>query len=154
MEFFGILPYLLNKHLLRTIYYKAASIKAVYSKNTTSKTHFTPLWTKYYFLNVWKFFWKYVWKYVWKKGWHTCLTWYICTAKLFELKVRLKDDMLDSHNTFVLQNYQSWKYVLWMTCMSCMIHLYCKNIRVESTFEKWHACLLVPFMKYTLTVIY
>ena len=30
MEFFGILPRLLNKHLLCTIYYRAASIKVVY----------------------------------------------------------------------------------------------------------------------------
>ena len=30
MEFFGILAHLLNKHLLCTIYYKAASLKVVY----------------------------------------------------------------------------------------------------------------------------
>ena len=40
MEFFGILPRLLNNCLLCTIYYKAASKKScIYSKNTTPKTH-------------------------------------------------------------------------------------------------------------------
>ena len=52
MEFFSILSHLLDKHLLCIIYYKAASLKVVFSKNTTSKTHFTPLWTKYYFLYI------------------------------------------------------------------------------------------------------
>ena len=44
-----------------------------------------------------------------------------------------------------------------ITCMSCMIYLYCKIIRVESMFEGWHACFAWyrdPFMKYTLTVLY
>ena len=81
---------------------------------------------------------------------------------MFESTFESKDDMHVLHDIFVLQNYSSWKYVWRMTCMSCMIHLYCKNIRVESTFEEWHACLawytrdlsafslLVLFMKYTL----